>query len=42
MCGGRTSGPSTSPGAGDEAAVEAGKQELLAIALGHRLAEVRR
>jgi transcriptional regulator with XRE-family HTH domain len=28
--------------AGGEAAVEAGKQELLAIALGHRLAEVRR
>jgi DNA-binding XRE family transcriptional regulator len=28
--------------AGGEAAVEAGKQELLAIALGHRLAEIRR
>lgn len=28
--------------AGGEEAVEAGKQELLAIAVGHRLAEVRR
>ena len=41
-CGGRTFAPSRSPEPGGADAVEAGKQELLAASVGHRLAEVRR